>query len=77
MNRKITLEQLLNRFPNGFSVSPTGDIFEVVETSKDPRSLHVLNGPGGFISVRVPDYKEGDDKFLGRKPNVRPATKDG
>lgn len=67
MNEKLTLKQLLKRFPQGFSVSPTGEIFEVVATNKDPRNLPFLKKPGGFMAVEVPEYQKGDEKFLGEK----------
>lgn len=77
MNTKITINQLLKRFPNGFSVAPTGEIFEVLATSKDPRSLPLLKRPGGFMAVGVPDYQEGDEKFLGEKDAERPLQPQG
>lgn len=70
MTPKITITQLLKRFPNGFSVSPTGEIFEVIATSTDPRNLPLLKRPGGFMAVGVPDFQEGDEKFLGEEKTV-------
>lgn len=71
MNTKITIDKLLKRFPNGFSVAPTGEIFEVLATSKDPRNLPLLKRPGGFMAVGVPDYQDGDEKFIGEKDAER------
>lgn len=62
----LQIRQLLQRFPNGFSVSPKGLIYEVVASQRNAQELPILNGPGGYLAVTLPELKPGDD-FYGQQ----------
>jgi len=66
-NPDITIQQLLKRFPDGFSVSKTGNIYEVVKASGTltPVAEEFPLAPenGGYLVIRVPIYKDGDSEF--------------
>lgn len=65
----MDISKLLQRFPNGFSVSPTGKIYEIFETFGSPEeaSLANIEGGKGLILIGPPLYQKGDEKFLPKK----------
>lgn len=64
----LTIRQLMQRFPKGFSVSPNGEVYEVIEAKKRPQDLPVLTSHGGYIAVRAPLLRAGDE-FYGHDGN--------
>ena len=66
-NPDITVKQLLQRFEDGFSVSKTGNIYEVIKASETlmPVAEEFPLPPenGGYLVIRVPIYRDGDSQF--------------
>lgn len=63
--------ELLARFPKGFAVTPSGRIYEIVYLSQDMKEVgqiyptpQSIGENGGYIVVRPPIEKEGDQRFL-------------
>lgn len=61
----LTISQLLERFPNGFAVSPSGKVLEILKNADDPMDLPVLfDRPGGFLAVCAPILTDKDDIYF-------------
>lgn len=58
----LTVEQLLQRFPNGFAISPSGELFQVVAARKESSSLPYVEH-GGYLSVVIPVVQPGDEYY--------------
>lgn len=56
----MTIDQLLQRFPNGFVVSPKGEVYEVIAAKKSPQDLPTARG---YIAVNLPVLLAGDEYY--------------
>lgn len=70
----ITISQLLVRFPDGFVISNTGHAYNIIgNPCTDPGDLPmIINRKGGYLSVGVPEKKQGDEFYL-----VLPSDSEG
>lgn len=64
----MTVRQLMQRFPKGFSISPDGHLYEVIDAKRRPADLPRLSSPGGYIAVSAPVLRVGDE-FYGIEEN--------
>lgn len=60
---RMSVEQLLQRFPRGFAVRPNGEVYEVLAAHKSKRSLPKEQSEGGFLVVRRPEALPGDEFY--------------
>jgi len=64
---KLSVEQILQRFPRGFAVSPEGEIYEIIEAKKRPQDLGLADG---YLGVRIPVLKPGDEYYGQREAEL-------
>lgn len=74
----LNLQDLLQRFPGGFAVTPSGKILEVVMNFQDPVRAQTIQPPRddsrawGFLVVAVPLVQNGDsEKFEKKRISVQ------
>jgi hypothetical protein len=65
---QIQLNDLLKRFPDGFAVSPSLEIYEIVSKSSVREGLPEVS-KGGYLAVRLPAVQLGDEMF-GEEPTM-------
>ena len=68
----LNIQDLLKRFPNGFSVSKSGKIYEIVYSTQSLAELsRILPTPpkqGGYMVARTPELQNGDIKIFMEEP---------
>lgn len=69
----LQVSELLKRFPNGFAVTPSGKIFEIIKNFQKPEDVYTISPPRddhrawGFLVVAIPLEQQGDQEKFAHK----------